>query len=101
MLASVEFWRTSRLPDPGSPYLIKPHQSLVHETLPGPNLRRGDLWVGTVPTFRRRFNRWEVLMVSIAVSEEEQRVESSPFSQADSMLAKELSACTDKGYVFV
>lgn len=67
-------------------HLQNPDQRLVHDLLAGADFGWRDLTVRAVAPFRSGFDRREVLMIAVAVTEEEQAADSGSFPQSDRML---------------
>ena len=81
--------------------LIEPLQSLIHQILTSPDLRRGHLGISTVPPLGSRLDRREVLMIPIAVPKEKTTLHPGSLTQPNRMVAEKLSAPTHKRYLLV
>src|SRR5262245_61063530 len=73
-------------------HLVEVDQCPVHDALAGADLHRRHLDARAVAAFRHRLNRREVLLVIVAVTEEEQVLESCPLLQAEGVPAEDLAA---------
>src|SRR5260370_28490740 len=77
-------------------HLIDPRQTSIHDLLPGADCYRRDSAIGTITALGHRFDSWEILMVPVAITEEEKLLHSGTFLQADRVVAEELARGTDQ-----
>src|SRR2546422_8092273 len=74
-----------------SQHLIDPYQTSIHDLFPGADCYRRHSAIRAVTALRHRFDCREILMVPVAITEEEKLLHPSTFLQADRVIAEELA----------
>src|SRR5262245_15870283 len=76
-------------------------KDVVHHQFSRADLGRGDACARTVAPLGRGFDGWEVLLVVVAVSQEEQMRQPGTPLQVDGVAAKEFAGHADKGDLII
>src|SRR5258708_4724133 len=88
MLAADVWKRITSVSVDFAQHLVNPQQCGIHDLLPGADCYRRDSAIRSVTALRHRFDRREILMVPVAITEEEKLLHSSTFLQADRVIAE-------------
>ena len=79
------------LPSQFPSHLVEPKEGMIHDLFAGTHFGGGDLCVGAVTPFGGSLDGGKVLMVTVAVTEEEYAVEVRTLPQPNRMFGEKLT----------